>query len=488
MITPAQDLRCPSSHELLDRLSARTAEQREAMLLAEMERRGKVAPPTAEQRTDLINQEHLRGHFGRDVIYRQLASKGYWWPGMRNDILTHVRDCIPCLRFNIAKQGFAPAIPITAELPFDHIQLDTATSLPPSRESYTVLLVVIDVCTGFVLLRPLVNKSAGAVAITLWYLFNDFGFPRVIQSDQGTEFVNAVIRELCRTAHIDQRVITRWHPRADGRVERTIGLAWDVIKKELHGVKENWPMFVPWAQSCLNNKISELTGASPFQLFFGRHFNPLIDHTSDPPRERLSETELKQMNERMIKNIFPMLHERVKAKRGDMVRRLAKRVGADQFRKGAIVMLRRRGPDGTPMVSKTEPIWDGPYMITNRTRHSVISLQDSLGNPIPTTCKPHHLKYVSGPTDTFLQTRGWVERILKHRGVEGSREYLIRWVGYPPEADEWVRESDIDADDCITDYWQRQGIKQPTARKKTTSSTDTHTDTDAVATPRHRHK
>ena len=95
-------------------------------------------------------------------------------------------------------------------------------------------------------------------------LFNDFGFPRVIQSDQGTEFVNALIAEMCRTAHVDQRIITRWHPRADGRVERTVGLAWDVIKKELHGVKENWPMFVPWAQSCLNNKVSELTGASPF--------------------------------------------------------------------------------------------------------------------------------------------------------------------------------------------------------------------------------
>ena len=151
-------------------LSTRTAEQREAMLLAEMERRGKTAPSTAEQRADLITQEHLRGHFGRNVIYRQLNSKGYWWPGMRNDILACVRDCIPCLRFNIAKQGFTPAIPITAELPFDHIQLDTATSLPPSRELYTVLLVIIDVCTGFVLLRPLLNKSAGAVATALWYV------------------------------------------------------------------------------------------------------------------------------------------------------------------------------------------------------------------------------------------------------------------------------------------------------------------------------
>ena len=74
-----------------------------------------------------------------------------------------------------------------------------------------------------------------------------------------------------------------------------------------------------------------------FQLFFGRHFNPLVDYSADPPRERLSESDLKKMNERMIKDVFPMLHERVKAKRGDMVRRLAKRLVLTSFAKAPLL-------------------------------------------------------------------------------------------------------------------------------------------------------
>ena len=101
-----------------------------AKLLVELERRGKTSPATDAERLKLIDEEHQRGHFGRDSIYRALYRAGHWWPGMRNTIQERIRECIPCLRFNIAKRGFDPATPITAAFPFDHIQMDHKVGLP----------------------------------------------------------------------------------------------------------------------------------------------------------------------------------------------------------------------------------------------------------------------------------------------------------------------------------------------------------------------
>ena len=87
------------------------AQDKELKLLVEPDRRGKITPSSDQQRLELIDGIHARGHFGRDMIYRTLDRDGYWWPGMRNTIQERIRECIPCLRYNISKQGFDPAIP-----------------------------------------------------------------------------------------------------------------------------------------------------------------------------------------------------------------------------------------------------------------------------------------------------------------------------------------------------------------------------------------
>ena len=192
-------------------------DDKELKLLVELERRGKINPASTQHQLDLIDAAHARGHFGRDMIYHTLYRDGYWWPGMRNTIQERIRECIPCLRYNISKRGFDLAIPITAALPFDHIQIDHSTKLPKSTDGMTALMVIVDVCTGFVILRSLPNTQESSVAPVLWQIFNDFGFPKVLQSDGGPEFVNRVIKEMIRLSGVPHRIITPYNPRADGK-------------------------------------------------------------------------------------------------------------------------------------------------------------------------------------------------------------------------------------------------------------------------------
>ena len=162
---------------------------------------------------------------------------------------------------------------ILSSVPWDHIQVDTSTNLPPSVDGCTVLLVIIDVFTGFVLLRALRKKEATTVAKELLSIFCLFGFPRIIQSDNGTEFVNQVVSCLLAINGVKHRIIAAYNPRADGKVERAVGSTLLIIKKLLHGHQKAWSLYVDFAQLSFNLKIASLTNSLPFVLMFGRRAN-----------------------------------------------------------------------------------------------------------------------------------------------------------------------------------------------------------------------
>lgn len=59
------------------------------------------------------------------------------------------------------------------------------------------LLVICDIMTKFVLLRPMTSKAMNEIAKNLW---------DVMQSDNGTEFVNELIAELTNLNEIQHTI------------------------------------------------------------------------------------------------------------------------------------------------------------------------------------------------------------------------------------------------------------------------------------------
>ena len=132
-----------------------------------------------------------------------------YWPTIRVDALKLIRGCLQCARYNIQKRGFHPLKSITAQLPFDHVAIDLA-KLPLSSDGYRYLCVLTDICTKFVFLNALKLKDATSVASSILKVFCTVGFPKVIQSDNGSEFANEILFELSRLSGVDQRLISAY--------------------------------------------------------------------------------------------------------------------------------------------------------------------------------------------------------------------------------------------------------------------------------------
>lgn len=67
--------------------------------------RDKKQPESEERKRELIEQAHSFGHFGSQEVFRKLWNDGWWWPKMRDEILTELSSCMPCLRYNVQKEG-----------------------------------------------------------------------------------------------------------------------------------------------------------------------------------------------------------------------------------------------------------------------------------------------------------------------------------------------------------------------------------------------
>lgn len=233
---------------------------------------GLVTPPV-EDRPKLLERFHLLGHFGTNAMVKAIHDAGYHWNHLKQEAAKVTSQCKECLRFNIVKHGYHPLSPISADTPFEHVAIDLAGPFATSTRNNHYLFVLVDVHSRFTVLRALPDKSMNTIAETLIEIFCNFGFPKIVQSDNGTEFVNKVIKHLTSTAMIDHRLVTPYHPRANGLAERYVQTATRLIKKLVHGVKKEWDDHIPFIQYAINIKTATIHNSTPFTVMFGRKHN-----------------------------------------------------------------------------------------------------------------------------------------------------------------------------------------------------------------------
>lgn len=337
---------------------------------------------------------------------------------------------------------------IHAQLPGEHIAIDLAGPFKESVHGNVYLLIIVDVCTRFVLLDALPDKTAYTVATTLFKRFSDIGFPRVLQSDNGKEFVNEILRTMVTKLHIDHRLVTPYHPRGNGVAENHVKTACSMIRKMVKDQRHHWDQHIPMVQLSMNTRTVHLHNSSPFSLFFARKANGFSNYTNDTDKV-MSQEELIERLQYMSEVVFPAIEARAKKTQKRMIERFNAAVLHNEFPDGAKVMTL------DPIKGdKLTPRYEGPYTVVQRTAHGAYVLKDGTGAVLNRHFAPSQLKLV---LEDYEDTTTYeVEKIMDHRAVDNQLhvyEYLVKWKGFSSNDNTWEPENNFIERQCIADYW-----------------------------------
>lgn len=115
----------------------------------------------------------------------------------------------------------APLHPVLSSGVMNQVQIDLVdmknNKVMIGSETFRYILVMLDVFSRFIFLRPLKTKSSSEVASILLHIFSDIGPPKRLQSDQGSEFKGAVqqLMEVMQVQIIHSRP---YYPQSQGKV------------------------------------------------------------------------------------------------------------------------------------------------------------------------------------------------------------------------------------------------------------------------------
>ena len=96
-----------------------------------------------------------------------------------------------------------------------------------------------------------------------------FGVPRVLVSDNGRQFDNALFRDFCEHFGIQNHYSLLAHLQANGQAKVANRSLLKIIKTRLEGVKGVWPDELPGVLWAYRTTVRTPTGETPFRLAYG---------------------------------------------------------------------------------------------------------------------------------------------------------------------------------------------------------------------------
>ena len=405
-----------------------------------------IVPPKCV-RAELIDTAHRLGHFQVKSTVERLRKK-YYWSKMWPDVQNHVDRCHPCIRHEPKPEMHHRAHAIDVESVGDMIAIDLNGPLVITKRGNKYICVIIEYVTKIAFANPIKSKTAEDVAEILWIYISIYGPPKVLLSDQGTEFCNATIRQLTLVCGIDHRITSPYHPNTNGLVERFNQTLVKALKKFCEDSPEEWDRWLHFVLLAYNTRKNSTTGYTPYSLMYGRIMNEFEDYRQD----------VNVAVERRVKEIKTQYEDLVEDAKNNIRRRQIqqkhqtdtnRKVTEERMQDGQLVTIK-----SLKLAGKLQPKYHGTYKIIGSTKHGNYRLENMDGTELKQSFVPERLKKVAHDlVENDANAHVEIEKILGHRKRKNRYEYLVKWAGQSEEENSWEPEGHFDTIEIIEEYW-----------------------------------
>ena len=184
----------------------------------------------------------------------------------------------------------------------------------------------------------------------------------VIHSDQGLEFENHLIQELCLLCGAHKTRTTPYHPASDGLVEcfnRTLLMMLAMFAGEN---RDDWDDLLPAVMMAYRSSVHESTGFSPYRLMFVEECTLPMD-VGLPRGDQDSPDPIKNPYALWVRDVLEVAYDQVRRNSGQAVQRQKrlydKRAVRRLFAVGDWIMCYY------PPAKKCKLSWVGPYLVVS---------------------------------------------------------------------------------------------------------------------------
>ena len=230
-----------------------------------------ILVPQVLQDFMIILAHDYSGHNSSRRTYNCLKRQ-YYWPGIQKQIFRHCKKCKECVLQNQGQPEKCFGHFDLPDLPMEFICMDLVGSIhPPSSRGNKYVLTVIDMLTGFTIAVPIKNKNAETICVAYRdNIYCVFGGSSRMLTDNGSEFKNKEMQEVCDTLGLKHIFSPVYTPQSNRRLEGWHRFFKACIAKHIRGGGVEWDELVPLAVSAYNFFPCQSSKESPFILMFGR--------------------------------------------------------------------------------------------------------------------------------------------------------------------------------------------------------------------------